>query len=86
MKTDIVTRRREAIQKFLEDNAELFTEPGGPWMLADWVLATQHIDLSMPESEMVSFWFRPGMTESQRLGLIDVFDDAVRSDELEEEG
>jgi hypothetical protein len=88
-RTELTKERHRAIAKFLDDNAELFAikevdDVGdGPYILSDWCLALQMRDLSVDDesgepNEARAAFFRPGMTHSQKLGLIASLDEGVR--------
>jgi hypothetical protein len=88
---ELKLRRHKAIEKFLEDHAELFgIQPadaidGGPFIIRDWCVMMTQLDLDDLEEgtlfpcEVSAAFFRPGMTYSQKLGLIQSLDESVRN-------
>lgn len=89
-RSDLNRRRHAAIQKFLDDNVDLFgitpaDDVGeGPFMLTDWLLVIHLRDLSVDvetsgdATEVRAAFFRLGMGYSQKLGMIAALDEGVR--------
>lgn len=82
-------KRHQAIQAFLDENAELFgiTETDdvgeGPFFLTDWGLVLHLRDMSVEDhtyepNEVRAAFFRPGMGYSAKIGMIAALDEGIR--------
>ena len=81
--------RIKLIEQFLADNAATLGVADvdgvgeGPFMLTDWCLTIHLRDMSVDDysiepNEVRAAFFRPGMSYSQRLGLLAALDEGVR--------
>lgn len=88
-RTDLVKARHQAIQRFLDDNVDLFgiqeaDDVGtGPFILTDWCLVLHLRDMGVDDdtqepNEVRAAFFRPGMGYSQRRGMVVALDEGIQ--------